>query len=200
MSWREFVASLVSSLAWPLSLATIAWLLRRQLAALLDGPIKRWKAGPVEIEYWAEETAEVAESVGVLDAVKASHTQPADDELAQLAELAERTPVLAVIEGYRLVEREVRRIGMDGNIDGAEDAPLSELVPAEVDAGLVTPETLNAVRGLTALRNLAAHGPAAEATTTVERAREYVVLVQAVLFALSRPPRRAAPDEQLVRP
>jgi uncharacterized phage-associated protein len=51
MSWREFVASLVSSLAWPLSLATIAWLLRRQLAALLDGPVKRWKAGPVEIEY-----------------------------------------------------------------------------------------------------------------------------------------------------
>jgi hypothetical protein len=200
MSWREFAASLVSSLAWPASLATIAWLLRRQLAALLDGPIKRWKAGPVEIEYWTEETAEVAGSVDVLDAVGASRAEPADDELARLSELAERTPVLAVIEGYRLVEREVRRIGMDGNIEGAEDAPLSKLLPAEVDAGLLTPETLNAVRGLTALRNLAAHGPAAEATTTVERAREYVILVQAVLFALSRPPRRASRDGALAQP
>jgi|SRR5215213_2335920 len=189
MSWREFVASLVSSLAWPLSVAVIAWLLRRQLVALLDGPIKRWKAGPVEIEYWAEETAEVAESVDVLDAVKASRAEPPDDELARLAELAERTPVLAVIEGYRLVEREVRRIAAANDIEGAEKAPMSKLLAIEVDAGLVTPETLNAVRGLTALRNLAAHGPAPETTTTVERAREYVVLVQAVLFALSRPPR-----------
>lgn len=190
MSWREFVASLVSSLAWPLSVATIAWLLRRQLAALLDGPVKRWKAGPVEIEYWAEETADVAESVDVLDAVKASRAEPPDDELARLAELAERTPALAVIQGYRLVEREVRRIGAENDIEGAKNAPLNKLLATEVDAGLITPETLNAVRGLTALRNLAAHGPAPETTTTVERAREYVVLVQAVLFALSRPPRR----------
>lgn len=189
MGWKEFVASLVSSLAWPVSAATVVWLLRSQLAALLDGPIKRWKAGPVEVEYWTRETAEVADSVGVLDAVTAGRAEEPDDELARLAELAEKTPVLAVIEGYRLVEREVRRIGHEGGIEGADQAPLSKLLATEVEAGLVTPETLNAVRGLTALRNLAAHGPAAETTTTVERAREYVVLVQAVLFALSRPPR-----------
>jgi hypothetical protein len=122
--------------------------------------------------------------------VKASRAEPPDDELARLAELAERTPVIAVIEGYRLVEREVRRIGTENNIEGAANAPLNKLLTTEVDAGLVTPETLNAVRGLTALRNLAAHGPAAERTTTVERAREYVVLDQAVLFALSRPPHK----------
>lgn len=189
MGWKEFVASLVSSLAWPVSAATVVWLMRRQLAALLDGPIKRWKAGPVEVEYWTRETAEVADSVGVLDAVTAGRTEEPDDELARLAELAEKTPVLAVLEGYRLVEREVRRIGQEGSIDGADKAPLSKLLATEVEAGLVPQETLNAVRGLTALRNLAAHGPAAETTTTVERAREYVVLVQAVLFALSRPPR-----------
>jgi hypothetical protein len=114
--------------------------------------------------------------------------------LTRLAELAEKTPVLAVIEGYRLVEREVRRIGRDGAIEGADDVPLSKLLLAEVNAGFVTPETLNAVRGLTALRDLAAHGPAAETTTTVERAREYVVLAQAVLLrSADLHPRR---DEQ----
>jgi hypothetical protein len=48
---KQFVASLVSSLAWPGAVVAIALLFRRQLAQLLTGSLKRLKAGPVEFEF-----------------------------------------------------------------------------------------------------------------------------------------------------
>jgi hypothetical protein len=108
MTWREFIASLVGSLAWPVSLAVVVGLLRRQLIGLLEAPVKRWKAGPVEVGYWAEEAAQIAGSVVALEAAT-GHVEY-DDELEQLAELAERAPEAAILSSFRLVEAEVRRI------------------------------------------------------------------------------------------
>ena len=48
---KQFIASLVSSAAWPLAAFCVALLFRRQLAALLAAPVKRLKAGPVELEF-----------------------------------------------------------------------------------------------------------------------------------------------------
>lgn len=184
MNWREFAASLVSSLAWPASAALIVFLLRKQLRSLLESPVKRWKAGPVEVEYWAEETAQIAGSVAALEA---AGVDSGDDELDQLARLAEKAPVAAILSGFQLVEREVRRIAAGAGIDAAEAAPLSRVVVMEAEAGLLSPETVSAIRGLSVLRNLAAHGTERQATP--ERAREYVALVEGVLYAL----RRASP-------
>lgn len=49
-------------------------------------------------------------------------------------------------------------------------------------AGLVTPETVKAIEGLSVMRNLAAHGSAREISS--ERAMEYLALVDAVLYTL----------------
>jgi hypothetical protein len=48
---KQFIASVVGSLAWPGAVVVIALLFRRQLAALLASPVKRLKAGPVELEF-----------------------------------------------------------------------------------------------------------------------------------------------------
>jgi len=185
VSWREFVASLVGSLAWPASATFIVWVFREQIAALFAGPVKRWKAGPVEMEYWAQEAAEVFEQVGILDAVAAGQQ---DDEIAQLAELAEKTPVVAVMAGFRLVERELRKIGQMGGIEGADHIPVSKLLVAAARQGLITQESVAAVRGLMTLRNVVTHDDGSGTSVTSARAQEYVVLVQGVLFALSRAP------------
>jgi len=48
---KQFIASLVSSLAWPAAVVAVAFLFRKQLATLLtSGPLKRLKAGPFELE------------------------------------------------------------------------------------------------------------------------------------------------------
>lgn len=183
------MASLVGSLAWPAAASFVVWVFREQISTLFAGPVKRWKAGPVEMEFWAQEAAEVVEQVGVLDAVAAGQQ---DDEIAQLAELAEKTPVVAVMAGFRLVERELREIGQIGDIDGADRMPVSRLLVAEAEQGLVTQESVAAVRGLMTLRNVVTHDGGSGTSVTPERAQEYVVLVQGVLFALSRSPARTA--------
>lgn len=189
MTWREFVASLVGSLAWPATAAFVVWVFREQISTLFAGPVKRWKAGPVEMEFWAQEAAEVVEQVGVLDAVAAGQQ---DDEIAQLAELAEKTPAVAVMAGFRLVESELRAIGQIGGIDGADHMPVSKLLMTEADRGLITQESVAAVRGLMTLRNVVTHDNGSGTSVTPARAQEYVVLVQGVLFALSRSPTRTA--------
>lgn len=51
MDTKQFIASLVSSLAWPAAVVAVAFLFRKQLATLLtSGPLKRLKAGPFELE------------------------------------------------------------------------------------------------------------------------------------------------------
>lgn len=180
---------MVGSLAWPATAAFVVWVFREQISTLFVGPIKRWKAGPVEMEFWAQEAAEVVEQVGILDAVAAGQQ---DDEIAQLAELAEKTPAVAVMAGFRLVERELRAIGQIGGIDGADHMPVSKLLMTEAERGLITQESVAAVRGLMTLRNVVTHDNGSGTSVTPARAQEYVVLVQGVLFALSRSPTRAA--------
>ena len=51
-----------------------------------------------------------------------------------------------------------------------------------LEHGLITPETENAIVGVTTLRNLAAHGR--DEDISVERAMDYLALVDGVLFAI----------------
>lgn len=52
MSWKDFISSLVDSLAWPVSVVGLLLVFRRQLRGLLDGPIKRLRVGAFEVERW----------------------------------------------------------------------------------------------------------------------------------------------------
>ncbi len=132
MDWREFAASVVQSLAWPASVATVAWILRRQLSALLDGPVKRWKAGPVEMEFWERETAGVMDNV-VGQLAQGAQSDDLDEELTRLADLAGRVPVAAVTEGFRLVEREIRRIAVSAGLESADRTPVSRIILMEAE-------------------------------------------------------------------
>ena len=49
--------------------------------------------------------------------------------------------------------------------------------------GLISDETLAAVEGLSVLRNLAAHSPASD-DIGVDRARDYLAMADAVMYAL----------------
>ncbi len=76
----------------------------------------------------------------------------------------------------------MRSIGAAAGVDGAQSASIARLSPALAELGLIDRKTDNALAGLMTLRNLAAHGPATEG----RRAREYIVLSEAVLYALSQ--------------
>lgn len=189
MDGMEFVASLVRSLAWPTAVVVIAVLFRSSIRSTLDGQIKRWKAGPagVEIEYW-EQTAAVARRQLPADADEQAEQTLGGGLAGELGPVAAAAPGAAVMEAFSRVERELRRITA-----GVEPAEQLERMGARQLAvvaqrhGRISPESLNAIDGLSVMRNLAAHGRAGELDET--RALEFVHLADAVLFALGNEPR-----------
>jgi len=188
VSWREFVASLVGSLAWPIAVVALLALLSGQLAGLLaDARLSRLKVGPggAELE-WDRAVAEVAAR-----SVRALPTQDRlDNELDNLERMATRTPGAAMQQAFALVERELRRLIEERNVDLlANDRSPHILIKSAYRGGAITKETGEALRGLVTLRDLAARDPSG---VTHEKAADYLILVRAVLYALSRPPSPSA--------
>jgi hypothetical protein len=180
MDWRELIASLVDALAWPASVAIIMFVLRRQIGALAEGRLRRVKAGPVELEFWETAAVEVAQSVAV---ALPPISKEEDAEIHRLMVLADSAPIAAILESFGLIERELRAIVSRSNLPAPRTVPVPVIADKLVAAGAITPESATAIRGLGTLRNMAAHGrdfhpPGAS------RAREYVVLTTAILFAL----------------
>ncbi len=188
MDTKQFIASLVSSLAWPATVSFALWLFRKQLAQLLTGPIRRWKAGPVEVEYdrivsRVEARIEPAEAAGPA----AVEVPPAAESVvAELEQYAHTWPSGSVIEAFSRVEYELRERLRAAGTDESDLRKYGGVMLARRAAadGIITRTTAEAVEGIAVLRNLAAHGGPGEVTQ--ERALEYLALVDGVLFAISR--------------
>lgn len=182
MDWREFVASIVDSLAWPAGIAVIVLLLRRQIGALLEGRVKSLQAGPVALEFWEEQVAEV----GV--AIASGETPPSpelDPEIQRIAELADQTPVVAVRQAFGLVQRRLHEIGNAAGITMPTQMPVAQVAGSLRDMGHITARSEDAIRGLSIMHKLAARDDGSGLAVTVEQAREFVVLVQVLVYALS---------------
>jgi hypothetical protein len=102
-------------------------------------------------------------------------------------ELTPSDPRKAVVEAYERVESAVQDLvgvpGQQPHIAG------SELTRVALDREVINRSTAEAIDGLTVMRNLAVHGGR---EVGVERAQEFVVLADAVLFVI----RMERPDEE----
>ncbi|WP_298443163.1 hypothetical protein [Ferrimicrobium sp.] len=183
MTVLQFIASLVNSLAWPLAVILIALIFRAQIRSLASRPMRKLRAGPLEVEF-DRIGAEVEAVVGrpTLSICEAGKEQGAS-VIEELSGLAEASPVAAVMDAHAAIEQEIRNIvlGVDPQADVSKMA-MGQLIRLALDKGTITPETAKAVEGITVMRNLAAHGRASE--VTVERARDYLALADAVLYTL----------------
>jgi len=189
VNWMQFTSSIIGSIAWPLAAVVLALTFRASIRKLLLGPVKRVKAGPVEMEYWDRATSSARQE---LRRAREGENGPLSAQISpthalqrELRELAKADPAAAVLEGYERIERELREVLRRRRIhfESAMSAP--ELAELARQHGVIKQEAANAVEGLTVLRNLAAHG-AADQGLSVQRAVEYVNLVAAVLYSLRR--------------
>lgn len=188
MDWREFIASLVGSLAWPGAVVLVVWILREQFKALLGEPLKRLAVGPVELE-WDRTLAATRSQVQALPAppnelkhsAEAAAASPGGI-VADLWPIAETAPSAAVLEGFSRVEQAlVRRLG--GVMDEVPHVGGRQLARLGREHDVITDATLRAIDGLVVLRNLAAHRRGDEKITSAE-AGEYLSLVEAVLYSI----------------
>jgi hypothetical protein len=181
MSWREFIAQLVSALAWPITVVAALVFLRRPLERWMRERPSRIKAGPVEVE-WDSVISKVQADLdqpGVPD--PAALTSSAETQDRDLYLLARATPPAAIVEACRRVEAELRRrlsaIGME-----VPQAGLSALAQLAHRHGLINEATQRSIAGLVTLRNLAVHAPD---RVSAEEALEFVALAEATLYAIT---------------
>lgn len=183
MSILEFI----SSVAWPVTVLAIVLLFRQSFSEMLSGPLRRLKAGPVEAvwqdmesEIKAELSSEPGQSRGRSTADM--RTASVSDELSNLAE---KYPPAAILDAYEQVRRALVKALEDPPLDAGpklDDLSVPQLAELALEGGRIHRKTAQAARGLSVLRNLAAHGRGDEVTEA--RAHEYLALVDATLFAI----------------
>jgi hypothetical protein len=186
MSFLQFVASLVSSLAWPVAVLVIVLIFRAQIRHLASRPLRRFRAGPVEMEFdrLLSEVEVAVERPAVSALGGEGRSNPVIEELEPLVTAS---PVAAVMDAHAAVERELRDLVLKAVPDAdVSRMAIGQLLRLALEHGVITPETAKAVEGITVMRNLTAHGRANEVTG--ERARDYLALVDAVLYALRQKP------------
>ena len=202
MNWLQFISSVISSVAWPITAVIAVAVLRQPLASLLRGPMRRLKVGPVEAE-WDPVAREVRRELEVGgESVPLERTggvaskvtlPPLPEELGRLATVS---PETAVLEGYRRVEQELRAILAVAGYGVDEPATASGLARIAEERGYITRETRDAVDGLSVLRNMAAHG---QLDVDTARALEFTALSDGVLYSLRRAS-RGSDEEVAARP
>lgn len=182
MSWLAFVASLIHSLAWPAAVTAVVIVLRRPISAALGRGVHRVRAGPVEVEF-DQELAEVREELRRSPELAAATPPVLPVSLREeLARLAEVSPRAAVLEAFSRIERRLAELLDTAGVELERVLSGSGLARLAQRTGLISEETVTAVEGLSVLRNLAAHSPADD--IGVDRARDYLALADAVLYAL----------------
>lgn len=173
-----FISSIASSIAWPVVALILAVAFRKQIIGLLDRPPTRVKAGPFEVE-WAEAEKAVAVALATGAAAPARESI-AGSLLDRLSALVDTDPTGAIMAAWNEVERALRdRVGGIAQQPSIAGATLAHIAR---EGGHISAQTEEALGGLRALRNLAAHGPGGEVDRG--KARDYVALADSTIYAI----------------
>lgn len=176
MDTNQFIASLVSSLAWPAAVVCIAVLFRTQLKTLLTERLRHIEAGPLKADFDLL-GSEVHETLGKAGISVPDHAK--DDELA---DLANQSPRQVISVAFDLVAQELRDALTSTGEPPPDGADAAEIAHLALGRDLISPLTINAIEGLAVMHNLALHGPRREITRA--QVDEYLALVEAVLYAI----------------
>jgi len=127
MDWKTFVSNLVESLAWPIGLIFIVWMLRGYLCRLLPF-IERLKYKDFEVEF-SRSVRELAEKSQTI----AEPVPPQEEgalgklEVQRLYELAEVSPRVAIIEAWLQVENAAAEVIQRRGLTSFRRTPIGPL-------------------------------------------------------------------------
>lgn len=190
MDGWQFASSVISATAWPAAAVTLGLLLRSPVAQVVRAlDVKRLKVGPVEIEQWDRQFDRARESVAAAPAAPTPGTPTPEPEESLFA-LAEASPSAAIIEGFKRIEDRLRYLLAGGRVELPATVGVGELVRGALSDRLITDKTAHAIGGLQVIRDLTVHG-AAPSQPDAQRAREFVAMVNALLFSIDHDARSA---------
>ncbi|MGR0138941.1 MULTISPECIES: DUF4145 domain-containing protein [Pseudomonas] len=157
MDWLQFFSSVISSLAWPTAVITLAWLMRNPLSKLVP-LIRTLKYKDLQIDI-GEQLEAVRDQVGQ----KGEELNlPIEAPPLSYKSLAQADPRAAVLSAWLPVETELYEIAAKLGISG-KPSPL--LLIQELErAGVLDQVTFDTLDKLRRIRNSAIHITEAEVT------------------------------------
>jgi hypothetical protein len=127
---------------------------------------------------FSTEGAEVAENIA--PAVKLSRAASAEGD--ELFDLARQSPRAAIIEAWLRIETRLRELTSNYVTDHRR-LPVTKMIEVLAEEKILDQNTVQSVRGLMVMRNLAVH--ASEPELTTQKAIEFIILARAILYVLS---------------
>lgn len=186
MDVLTFLATIVGSLAWPVSLLVALFLLRRPITELLPS-LRRFSYKELEVDFGKE----LQKIEAVMDTVeeKTQHQgelpvevqpEPLPKTRTELLEkIANLSPNAAILESWRNVERALDFYFSSRGIERPRSGQ-SILGHLDYDPNF-PPQLVSAYQELRLLRNRAAHD---QENLTAEHAKEFSALADRLTFAL----------------
>lgn len=114
MDCKQFIAQLVTSLAWPVTTITIIFLLRKNVLSLIER-VLRVKHKDTEIEF-TQAINEIQETSVMIDIADESSPADLQAELSRLHKLSKIIPRSAIIQAWSVLDREIGDILLNKNI------------------------------------------------------------------------------------
>jgi hypothetical protein len=196
MSASQFIASLVSSLAWPAVVVTILVVFRRQFGTMLER-LSRFKLGPggQDAESDWERTEDTVrqslsaarQALGTGRTPGGGPTSPAPGRLRPGPTAAGDSLLTLVDDRWAALESELRNvIRPSGSLGEGElaGAHFDGLLDIALRSGLLNAATVRSLDGLRHLRNLAR----ADGHLTPRQAQDFAVLADAVSYSMRSQP------------
>jgi Domain of unknown function (DUF4145) len=188
MTGLEFVASLVESLAWPLTTVIIVLILKAPLSALLPG-LKDFKykdqGKDIQLSFKQEltEAERVARVIDILPSGPLIIENPLKSSpqnvIAEARQLVHSFPDAAVTLAWSAIEREMsaslEKLGITAKQSVSRD--IQDLF----DKGLFDSHTVDLVHRLRNLRNLAVHGYDTNWRVSEDEGIEFIALTEGLI-------------------
>ncbi|WP_315772993.1 MULTISPECIES: DUF4145 domain-containing protein [unclassified Bradyrhizobium] len=190
MDWKQFFASLVGSLAWPVATVIILILFRPQVGRLL-GQIKKLAAAGVNVDF-ADQLEKVTEQA---KRVEAETKGPPPDVVVldpTVLQLAQKFPEAAVLQEYKELESVLLQI-RSRLPDNRPHRNLNEVLAQLNKAGLISGSVIGLFNTIRKARNAVAHSNDEKMTPgeAIELVRETRMLIELLRAVLNKLPKQS---------
>jgi hypothetical protein len=178
-----FISQIISSLAWPITLLTCVFLLKRHLLALIP-LVRTVKYSDVEIRF-GREVAELTRTTDIVD-LSSQGSSLKQNQWESLSRLADVRPRTAIRSAWSQVENSIRDLAKKMNTeitDAAEGMPMV-IGAILLNQGVISTEQYELMQKLRMLYHEAER--AEPDTITADSAGEYVGLALRLAASIDR--------------
>lgn len=165
MDWKQFIASIIGSLAWPVATVLIAYLFKDQIRRLI-AHIRKIGAGGVSVEL-SEKVEEAVDAGQVVQAEKGLSPPDVVGLDPTLLQLVKSFPEAALIQSFKELETLILKI-RQRLPDERPFRNLYEVLKALEKKQYIPQSAVTLFQSLREARNAAAHGKGEEELSSTE--------------------------------